>query len=143
MSKPTKQVERPIDRQLSDDDFIANAIRLYWQAHHVEEPTQYFSVREAFQTLRDITGLTRERIAAYLGITTGYLGLIESGKRLVDPANYSVLKELAKSYTLPKLVEFFDACEYKAINAQGASTGRRFKHGNKGAMSDWRDMMGE
>ena len=126
-----------------DEDFINVVFRTYWEANHHDEPAQYFSIREAFQTFRELTGLSRDRIAAYLGITTGYLGQIEAGKKLVPPGNYAALRELAKSYSLRNLTRFFDDLEYKAKNSQGATTSRKMKHGDKGAMPNWRDVMGE
>lgn len=129
--------------EFQEQSFIHNALCLYWDAHHMPEPVEYFTVREAFQFFHDATGISKTELAVRLGILPSYLRTIEAGTRIVMPSNYVQLKELAKSYGLPILVKFFDDCEFKAINAQKATTSRKMKHATSGAMPNWRDMMGE
>ena len=128
-----------------EEGFIDATFRMFWEAQRVEEPNEVFSIREAFTALRECTGMSREAIARYLGISVSYLSKIEMGKTIVSVANYTELKMLAKSYTLPLLAKFFDDCEFKAKNSQAASKGRKVKQtgGPGGAMPNWRDMMGE
>lgn len=125
----------------ADEDFISRMMRLYWEVKHKTEPQQYFSFRDAFQTLIDYTGLSRKILALRLGVTTSYLGMIESGKRLGNQFHYSELKYLAKSYSLPLLADYFAKWEDRAINSQAPSRGRKVKTGS-GVGPDWRDEMG-
>lgn len=125
-----------------EEGFIDTAFRMFWDAKRVEEPTEIFSVREAFTALRNCTGLSRDTIARYLGISGSYLSKIEMGRTIVSAANYTELKMLAKSYSLPLLAKFFEDCEFKSINSSAPTKGRKLKH-STGAMPNWRDMMGE
>jgi transcriptional regulator with XRE-family HTH domain len=138
-----QDTKKPIATVGDDEGFVAQAFRLYWEANRIWEPDQYYSFRDAFQKLVDFTGMTRTTIALELGVTTSYLGMIESGKRLGNQYHYSQLKELARSYAIPKLAEFFEGWEDKAMNSQAPTKGRKVKRGVGNAGPDWRDMMGE
>lgn len=126
----------------AEEDFITLIFRLFWETNRKQEPQQYFSFRDAFQALIDFTGLDRRNIALRLGVTTSYLGMIESGKRLGNAFHYSQLMSLAESYSLPILATYFENWMDRAMNSQGATKSRKVRRGLGEDRSDWRDEMG-
>lgn len=140
MKFPEPQLPKPLI--LGGEDFNHAAFRMYWEANQANEPERYYSIREAIQKLKEFGRLTREDLACHLSISISFMGQIESGRSTPNPAHYGKLRDLAESFSLIELARFFDDCEYKAANSQGPTRGRKPKHGGKGALPDWRDMMG-
>ena len=123
--------------------FMDYAFEAYWSANHEPEPEKFFTMREAFATLRRQTKLTNADIARTMCISTGYLGSIESGKRVASGEHYAQLKQIAVVYSLRRLTEFFQKLEDKAADVVKSSKGRKVKSGALGAgfseivLADW------
>lgn len=139
----TKFKSPPVVIASTEEDFITLVFRLFWEAKRQQEPAQYFSFRDAFQKFVDFTGLDRRNIALRLGVTTSYLGMIESGKRLGNVFHYTQLMVLSRSYSLPLLAAYFENWADRAMNSQGPSKGRKVRRGLGEAGPDWRDSMGD
>jgi len=67
----------------------------------------------AIAMLREATGFTRDRLARYIGITSGQLIGIEIRGRPKRSADLSRLKCLAEEHELEKLAEYFDLQQLK------------------------------
>lgn len=125
-------------------DFLTIAFQEYWDTNRADEPTKYFTLREAMQALREYTRLSQYDLAAHLGVTLSFLNMIEAGNRTVSQYHFGILKNIARSYSLPVLLDFFDSCEGAAA-LRAPARGRKTRNGVTGGgnLSDWRDMMGE
>jgi hypothetical protein len=134
-----RSVQAATTTLVEDRDFLTIAFDEYWITHRAQEPTKYFSFREAVQFLYNFTGMNRYGLAAYLGVTSGYLGIIESSNRKIPRLHFTRLRLLAESYTLPVLVDFFKSCE-DAAAMRAPAKGK--KGAGKANTPDWRDMIG-
>ncbi len=123
----------------NDQDFVTIAFQEYWDINRRPEPTKYFSIREAMQALREFTKMSQYDIAAYLGVTYSLINLIENGNRSVSAQNLGLLRDLAKSYTLPVLVDFFETCRDAAVRKAPAKA----KSAPIGSTGSWMDEMGQ
>lgn len=122
--------------------FFQVALSQYWKINRPQEPTTYYSMREALCRFREYTNLSKEQIADQLSMSAYSLNMAEAGRKKFNLPQLDRLILLCKSHSLPKLAEYFDTWR-DSITARTKATKGRDVYGAGGAAPNWRDMMGQ
>ena len=124
--------------------FIYYAFDRYWLANMVKEPTRYFSLREAMVHFRTYTKMEQYAIAAQLGVGVNRLNYIELHGGPISQMQFEILIQLAKSYTLIGLVDFFESQKAYASFRVAPKRGRKAKGlSGTGEDPEWMQIMGD
>jgi DNA-binding transcriptional regulator YiaG len=125
-------------------DFVNIAFHLYWKHHKIQEPVQYFSLREAMHMLREATGMKQYELAALLWITTNRLNNIELRNAYFSQKQYDIIAHITASYSLPILADYFESQAAYASSKVPATKGRKAKSlGGEDDTPDWVQVMGD
>lgn len=117
----------------------------YWKLHRVQEPPKYFSLREAIYSLTQASGTLLNQVAANLGLNVSRFNAIAQRGGPLMPYQWEILIRLAKAYSMPVLVEFFDSAMAVAVEQAPGRRGRRPKPGldSGGSEPGWMKAIGD
>lgn len=125
---PGRRVRQADQSRLDVKQYFDILLLKYWNNRRYQEPTRYFSLHEAIACLSKASGLSMAWLAAHLGILTNRLNMIAIRQGPLSIRQFGILVQLAKSYSLPVLADYFDT-QQSIVHSSTAPRRGRKPHG--------------